>query len=117
MDPKPQPNHARYIQILRSMTGEQKLLKAFELTEVGRERFSAGLRKDYPHLPDDDLKKLVRLFWVASSGTTEKEYPDAPGVYEIQRPRLEDPSLDKLAGALGVSVFLKRLRDEARPVG
>lgn len=33
MDPKPRPNHRRYIEILRRMTPEQRLAKAFELSD------------------------------------------------------------------------------------
>ena len=34
MDPKPRPNHRLYLEALRRLTPEQRLLKAFELTEV-----------------------------------------------------------------------------------
>ena len=33
---KPQLNRQRYLEVLRSMTPEQKLLKAFELSESSR---------------------------------------------------------------------------------
>ena len=60
MDPKPQPNHARYIQILRRMTPEQRLAKAFELTQMSRELLTAGLRVRFPGLPENELEALVR---------------------------------------------------------
>jgi hypothetical protein len=48
MDPKPRPNHQRYLQILRAMTPEQRLLKAFELSEFVKALFKEGLRKRFP---------------------------------------------------------------------
>ena len=33
MDPKPRADHRLYLQILRRLTPEQRLLKAFELSE------------------------------------------------------------------------------------
>lgn len=57
---KPRPNHQRYIQILRAMSPEQRLLKAFELSDLGRELFRHGLRRRYPELPPDRFRELVR---------------------------------------------------------
>jgi len=37
VDPKPRPNHEIYLVALRRMTPEQRLLKAFELTEQSHE--------------------------------------------------------------------------------
>jgi hypothetical protein len=58
MDPKPQPNRRAYIQTLRRMTPEQRLLKAFELTELSRELFRTGLRDRFPDLSEDELHAL-----------------------------------------------------------
>jgi len=55
---KPRPNHARYIQVLRSMTDEQRLQKAFELTELSRQLFRSGLRERFPELSEDELQAL-----------------------------------------------------------
>ena len=49
MDPKPRPNHQLYLAALRRLTPEQRLLKAFELTELSRELFRAGLRQRFPN--------------------------------------------------------------------
>jgi hypothetical protein len=38
-DPKPRPNHALYTQILRRMTPEQRLMKAFEPSEMPKQIF------------------------------------------------------------------------------
>jgi len=39
MNLKKQPNHKKYIQILRKMTPEERLMKAFELSELSKQRF------------------------------------------------------------------------------
>jgi DNA-binding PadR family transcriptional regulator len=57
---KPRPNHARYLEILRRMTPEQRLRKAFELSEMGRELFRQGLSQRHPELSSDDLEVLLR---------------------------------------------------------
>jgi len=58
MDPKPQPNRRLYIETLRRMTPEQRLLKAFELTELSRELLRTGLRDRFPHLSAEELHAL-----------------------------------------------------------
>jgi len=58
MDIKPRPNHRIYIQTLRRMGPEARLLKAFELSDFSRELFLHGLRKRFPDLSDAALKKL-----------------------------------------------------------
>lgn len=58
MDIKKRPNHRLYIQTLRRMTPEARLMKAFELTEFSRQLFLTGLRRRFPDLPEDELKKL-----------------------------------------------------------
>jgi DNA-binding PadR family transcriptional regulator len=63
MDPKPRPAHGEYIRALRRMTPEQRLRKAFELTELGRALFADGLRRRHPGLPESELRRkfLSRL--------------------------------------------------------
>jgi hypothetical protein len=58
MDPKPRPNRNLYIQVLRSMSPEQRLLKAFELGETARRLLWDGLRDRHPAMPEEDLRKL-----------------------------------------------------------
>ena len=58
MDINKRPNHRRYIQILRTMSPEERLRQAFELTEFSRDLFMAGLRKRFPDMPEDELKRL-----------------------------------------------------------
>ncbi len=58
MNIKKRPNHRLYIQALRRMSPEQRLLKAFELSQFSRDIFLQGLRKRFPELPDDEIKKI-----------------------------------------------------------
>jgi hypothetical protein len=57
---KPRPNHAVYLRVLRSMTPEQRLRKAFELGTSARALFEHGLRQRFPGLGDTELGRLVR---------------------------------------------------------
>ena len=58
MDIKNQPNHEKYIEILRRMTPEQRLLKAFELTDFTRDLFLHGLRRRFPEMSDTEVKRI-----------------------------------------------------------
>lgn len=58
MDPKPHPNHAEYLKALRRMTPEERLLKAFELSEMAKELFMDGLRQRFPDLSEDERKRI-----------------------------------------------------------
>ncbi len=60
-DLKARPNHGRYLDILRGMTPEQRLRKALELSQTGRELFRQGLRRRYPELAPDELEALLRI--------------------------------------------------------
>jgi hypothetical protein len=58
MNVKERPNHKLYIQVLRRMSPEARLLKAFELSQFSRQLFIHGLRKRFPHLTEDELKRI-----------------------------------------------------------
>jgi len=58
VNPKQRPHHALYLRILRSMTPEQRLVKAFELGEMGKELLRAGLRQRNPECSEDALRTL-----------------------------------------------------------
>ena len=58
MDPKPRPNHQLYLDALRRLTPEQRLLKAFELTELSRELLRAGLRQRFPEAGEAELQRI-----------------------------------------------------------
>jgi hypothetical protein len=59
MDAKKRQNHSIYIRVLRSMTPEQRLRKAFELSDFSRQLFVYGLRKRYPDLPESEFTSLL----------------------------------------------------------
>jgi hypothetical protein len=58
MNPKLRPNHRAYIQTLRRMTPEQRLMKAFELSQTAKQLLMAGLRERFPHLTETELRQL-----------------------------------------------------------
>lgn len=60
MDPKPRPNHRIYISILRRMTPEERLRKAFDLSEFSKQLFIHGLRKRYPDVPEEEFAAILR---------------------------------------------------------
>lgn len=63
MNIKPFPNHRVYIQTIRAMGPEKRLLKAFELSEFSKELFREGLYKRFPRLSAKKFQKyyLERL--------------------------------------------------------
>jgi len=60
MEIKKQANHKIYIQTLRRMSPEQRLFKAFELSEFSKQLFVQGLRKRFPDLSKEEFDKLLR---------------------------------------------------------
>lgn len=56
---KPEPNRELYIEILRKMTPEQRLKKAFELSEFTRKLFIQGIRKRFPDATEEEIRKIV----------------------------------------------------------
>ena len=52
-------NHKLYIQILRRMTPEQRLKKAFELSDFSKRLFVHGLRKRYPDLSEEEFREIL----------------------------------------------------------
>ncbi len=58
MDPKQRPHHELYLRILRAMTPEQRLAKAFELGGMGRELLRAGLRRRHPGSSEEVIHAL-----------------------------------------------------------
>ncbi len=59
MNIKKRPNHKIYIQVLRQMSPEKRLQKAFELSEFAKQLFVHGLRKRFPDLSDEEFNKLL----------------------------------------------------------
>ncbi|HEY5168816.1 MAG TPA: hypothetical protein VIK03_05430 [Thermoleophilia bacterium] len=58
MDPKARTNRQLYLQTLRGMTPEQRLLKAFELSELSHELLRAGIRQRYPVAAPDEVRRI-----------------------------------------------------------
>ncbi len=60
---KDRPNHKLYLEILRKMTPEERLMKAFELSEFSKQLFLHGLRQRFPEKSEEEIKKsyLERL--------------------------------------------------------
>jgi len=59
MDPKPRPNHRIYLEVLRAMTPEQRLLKAFELSEFSKALFIEGLRRRFPDATEEEFRRIL----------------------------------------------------------
>lgn len=59
MDPKRRPNHRLYLRVLRSLTPEQRLLKAFELSALSKAFFVHGLRKRFPDVTEEEFHKIL----------------------------------------------------------
>lgn len=59
MNLKTRPNHKLYIQTLRRMSPEQRLLKAFELSDYTRRLFIHGLRKRFPNLEGEEFRRVL----------------------------------------------------------
>ncbi|MFA4965218.1 MAG: hypothetical protein WC709_06230 [Thermoleophilia bacterium] len=55
---KPRPNRRLYVQALRRLTPEQRLLKAFELTDLSRDLLRAGLRRRLPEAGPEELRRI-----------------------------------------------------------
>jgi hypothetical protein len=56
---KKNPNHRRYLEVLRRMTPEQRLLKALDLSAFSRDLFVHGLHERFPNLSSEEFHKLL----------------------------------------------------------
>lgn len=57
-DLKPQPNRRIYMETLRRMSPEERLAKAFELSDMTHDALRAGLKARYPLASDIELQGL-----------------------------------------------------------
>lgn len=55
---KERPNQKLYLETLKKMTPEEKLMKMFELTLFGKELFLSGLRERFPDMSEAEIKKI-----------------------------------------------------------
>lgn len=53
-------NHGVYLKILQRMSPEDRLRKAFELSELTRSLFEHGLRRTFPDLEPAEFRALAR---------------------------------------------------------
>jgi hypothetical protein len=57
--PKPSPSARRaYLEVLNRMTPTQRLMKAFELSEMTRQLFKEGLRQRFPDKTATELHAI-----------------------------------------------------------
>jgi hypothetical protein len=59
MNPKQRPNHRRYLEVLRAMTPEQRLMKAFELSAFAKALFIEGLRRRFPDATEAEFQRIL----------------------------------------------------------
>jgi hypothetical protein len=59
MSIKTRSNHKTYLKTLRHMSPEDRLLKAFELSEFSKQLFIHGLHKRFPNLEQQEFKKFL----------------------------------------------------------
>lgn len=55
---KTEPNRARYLAVLRSMTPEQRLAKAFELSEMTHDLLREGIRRRFPDASEAEVQRI-----------------------------------------------------------
>ena len=60
MNLKQRPNHRLYIEILRRMTPEKRLLKAFELSAFSNQLFIHGLKKKHPDNSAEEFTRILK---------------------------------------------------------
>jgi hypothetical protein len=65
MDEQAVLNRRRYIEQLRQMTPEQRLLMAFELTEQARASLKEGLRHRFPEASAEELHRRYLQHWTS----------------------------------------------------
>lgn len=58
MEIKPKPNQERYYEALRRMTPAQRLAKAIELSELGKQLLKNGLKKRFPEATPKELHAI-----------------------------------------------------------
>ena len=58
VDFKPESDHAIYLASLRRMSPQQRLARAFELSDNVRQLFRDGLRRRFPDLSEEELQQL-----------------------------------------------------------
>jgi hypothetical protein len=60
MNPNQRSSHRRYIEILRKMTPEQRLRRAFRLSDRAKRVFLQELRQKHPGVSEEEFSRIVR---------------------------------------------------------
>ena len=58
IEPKPRPQHEQYLQVLRAMTPEQRLRRAFAMSDFTKALFVQGLRDRFPEVGEAAIHRL-----------------------------------------------------------
>lgn len=74
MNAKPRPNHREYIQMLREMTGKQRLAKAFEMSALRKQRLMEKIRRRFPNRTDEDYRSLWMIRQLRDSDRKRRIY-------------------------------------------
>ena len=75
MDIKKRPNYKIYLKVLRQMSPEKRLLKAFELSEFTGNFLFTGYTRGSRILMMKNLKKYFWSVWInVTTGITKKGY-------------------------------------------
>ncbi|HYE18969.1 MAG TPA: hypothetical protein VEA69_11025 [Tepidisphaeraceae bacterium] len=89
--------------------------------EFDRNRFARGTMLMFAGVrfegsrPEDTI--LQKLKWLRETGgVSEKQFRDAVAVFEVQFRQLDQPYLDDWAARIGVTDYLRRVRDAATPL-
>ena len=81
MDPKPRPNHQRYLEILRALTPQQRLEKAIELNGeavvMNKAAFHWGRRAAFDRASVESLAKPAAAIMRPMATTTPCPWPSS----------------------------------------
>ena len=58
MNPKPHPNHQEYIRVLRAMTPEERVRKAFELSAFVKATLRSGIEQQFPLASEAERQRI-----------------------------------------------------------
>lgn len=97
----------KQLEILRKISGTQKVKLGAELYEMGRKIAIAGIRDRFPKISQEDLI-ITKLFWFKKS-KIEKHLQDAKGIWEILGKDLDIDYLKKWARYLRATSLLQRI--------
>jgi len=110
----------RMFNILSTADGDKADLWLLKNDAFDRSRFSRRIEVEFfgqrltLTTPEDTI--LFKLSWAKQSGGSEKQFNDAKGVFEVQRPHLDQDYMDYWSKELKVDDLLDQIRREAEPI-